>query len=332
MTSRHLTRLTLAAAIALLSSQKAEPPPWASTAPLDGPTVFAPGEISTGDFESHPAFTPDGSELFFLKSNAAFTSWTIVSSRFEGGRWTTPSVAPFSGQYNDADPFIAADGRRMYFISNRVRSPADERTDMDIWYMDRTATGWGPPINPGSPVNSPAAEWFPTTAADGTLYFGSGRDGGKGGTDLYRAAPQNGGFGEVENLGDAINSPAEEYEPLISPDQTLLIFMAIGRPDGLGAGDLYISRFTEGAWTPAKNLGPPINTPALELSPYVTPDRRYFFFSSSRLTRDKPRAQRNYEQLLAALRGPGNGLGDLYRLDLTALLKPVPSGAGPVRH
>jgi hypothetical protein len=97
--------------------------------------------------------------------------------------------------------------------------------------------------------------------------------------------------------------------------------MAIGRRDSLGAGDLYLSRFVGDSWTPAKNLGPPINTPALEISPYVTPDRRYFFFSSSRQIRATTQAPRNYDELLAGLRGPGNGLGDLYRLDLDSALK-----------
>ena len=37
------------------------------------------------------------------------------------------------------------------------------------------------------PVNSPGSEWYPTVAADGTIYFGSDREGGKGGTDIYRS-------------------------------------------------------------------------------------------------------------------------------------------------
>jgi hypothetical protein len=295
-------------------------PTWASQAPLSGPALFAPGEISTGDFESHPAFTPDGTTLFFVKSNLAFTSWTIVVSRHDGGRWRKPEVAPFSGQFNDADPFITPDGKRLYFISDRPRAAGDTREDMDIWYVDRTSAGWGTPVNVGEPVNSPASEWFPTLAADGTLYFGSGRDGGKGQTDLYRAPATGGGFGPPENLGDAINSKGDEYEPLISPDQTLLIFMATGRQGGLGAGDLYFSRRVDGAWTPARNLGRPINSPALEISPYVTPDRRYFFFSSARAVPQSPSVPRTYDQLTAWLRGPGNGQGDLYRMDLEAVM------------
>jgi len=316
------------ASATLVPSAPVEPPSWAAKDALERPVLFAPGEISTGDFESHPAFTPDGRELYFVKSDPVFTSWTIVVARFEAGRWTTPIVAPFSGQWSDADPFVTRDGRRLYFISNRPRAAGDTRRDMDIWYVDRTATGWGAPVNLGAPVNSPASEWFPTLAADGTLYFGSSRDGGKGATDLYRAPVSNGTFAEPVNLGDAINTPADEYEPLIFPDQKRLVFMAMGRKDGLGDGDLYVSRFVDGAWTPAVNLGRPINTPALEISPYVTPDGRYFFFGSARLTRVEVQAPRTYDQLLAGLRGPGNGLGDLYRVDLSAVLEGAPNTGG----
>lgn len=142
MTTLFLRRSALAGALAwsiplLTTSAEREQQPWASTASLETPALFAPGEISTGDFESHPSFTPDGTSLFFVKSNAAFTAWTIVVSRFEGGHWLTPTVPPFSGQYNDADPFVTIDGQRLYFISDRPRVPGDERTTSGTWIAPR---------------------------------------------------------------------------------------------------------------------------------------------------------------------------------------------------
>jgi hypothetical protein len=67
----------------------------------------------------------------------------------------------------------------------------------------------------------------------------------------------------------------------------------------------------------------------------VTPDGKYFFFASSRLARVEVQAPRTYDQLLAGLRGPGNGLGDLYRVELSAVLKDVPNakpGGGAVER
>src|SRR5690348_6444745 len=91
--------------------------------PVAEPTVFAPGIISTGDYEGAEEFSPDGKTLYYLKLTPDFSFWTMVFSRFENGAWTKPQVAPFSGRYSDADPFITADGKRMFFVSRRPVDP-----------------------------------------------------------------------------------------------------------------------------------------------------------------------------------------------------------------
>lgn len=292
----------------------AMPPPYHVAAPLPEPVLFGEGVISTGEFESHPAFTPDGHTLYFVKSNPAFTDWTIYVTHHAEGRWSPPKVAPFSGKHRDADPFVSADGKLLYFISDR---PVDgkPKEDMDIWVMDRLKDGgWGEPRNLGAPVNTTASEWFPTVAANGTLYFGSDRPGGHGKTDLYRARRADGKLAEPENLGPSVNSAADEYEGWTAADESFLVFMAAGRPDSLGGGDLYISYQRDGQWTPAKNLGPKVNGPGLEISPYLSPDGKYFFFSSVRKAADisgTPPGKRPDR--------PRNGLGDIYQMDLGAL-------------
>src|SRR5262245_64795677 len=116
------------------------------------------------------------------------------------------------------------------------------KNDLDIWGMDRTNGGaWGEPRNLGAPVNTTADEWFPTVAASGTLYFGSGRPGGHGKTDLYRARRADGKFAEPENLGPNINSAADEFEGCVAADESFLVFMALGRPDSLGGGEWSVS-------------------------------------------------------------------------------------------
>ena len=291
---------------------------YASTQPLRTPVIFVDGVISTGDFESYPTFTPDGMTLYFLKSTPTFSFWTIVVSHFVDGRWTMPEVAPFSGRYSDADPFITADGKKFYFISRRPVRGKTTR-DLDIWVMDRTENGWSEPRNLGQPMNSDDNEWYPTVAGDGTLYFGSGRAGGRGATDIYRSQFVNGNFGERENLGSEINTEFDEYEPFIAPDQSYLIFMAARRPDSnSSSSDLFLSYRKNGTWTKAINLSGEINTPGDEYSPVISPDGKYFFFTSAR-GRRPPDKQMNYEELLGWLCGSRNGLGDIYQMDLSAL-------------
>lgn len=308
-----------ATAFLALTLVLAAPHPYAKDRPITEPTVFAPGVVSTGQFDSHPAFTPDGRTLYFLRSTPTFDLWTIVVTRFREGRWTTPRTAPFSGQYSDADPFVKSDGSRLWFISNRP-VPGKSKPDLDIWYVENVGAGWGEAVNPGPPINSPGNEWFPTIAANGTIYFGSDRDGGKGRTDIYRCRLVDGKYADAENLGEPINTQFNEFEALVAPDESSLLLMAGGRPAGQGGFDLYVSRQRDGKWTDPVNLGDKINSPANEYSPAISPDGKYFFWTSARGFGANPLEKRlNYGELMKKLESPGNGLGDVYQIDLHAL-------------
>jgi hypothetical protein len=285
-------------ALLLLAALEASPVPGGPEAEL-----FGDGVISTEDFETHPAFTPDGKTLYYVKSTRAFTDWKIWVSERTGTGWSPPQMAPFSGTYRDADPYVTADGKRLYFISDR---PVDgkPKDDMDIWMMERTPDGaWGSPKNLGAPINSPGNEWFPRPTSNGTLYFGSDRPGGLGRTDLYKSKLTNGKYAAPENLGAPVNSAADEYEPCIAPDESFLIFMASGRPDDMGRGDLYISVKKNGAWTPPRNLGETINRRGLDIGAWLSFDGKWFYWSSGRKA------------------GGRNGFGDIYRIDLDVVKK-----------
>lgn len=293
--------------------------PYASDKPMSEPVIFGEGIISAGEFDSHPAFTPDGKTLYFVRSAPNFNFWTILVSHFKNGKWSTPEVAPFSGQYSDADPFITADGKQFYFISKR---PVDGKTkkDTDVWMMEKTANGWSEPKNAGAPINSDTDEWYPTVSNNGTLYFGSERSGGFGGSDLYRVRLEGGKYRTPENLGDRINTASEEYEPFIAPDESFILFMACGRKDSLGGCDIYISRNRNNAWTEPANLGDKINSGRQEYSPKLSPDGKYFFWTSCRNFTDKAlETPLTYRELMSRWHGAGNGLGDVYQIDFSAL-------------
>jgi Tol biopolymer transport system component len=320
--------LTISCAGNGLLGQTPSKHPYDSDQPVLEPTVFGRGVISTGDFESHPAFTPDGKTLYFLKDSPAFNFWTICVSQFRDGQWTPPEVAPFSGQYSDADPFISSDGSKFFFISNRPAKPGEKpKEDLDIWIMTKDGANWSAPVNLGPPINSSGNEWHPTLAGDGTIYFGSDRPGGRGQTDLYRARWVNGRYAEPENLGSSVNTEADEFEPFIAPDQSFLIFMST-RPKGRGRSDLYVTYQQEGKWSAPVNLGDKINSAGSEYSPKISPNGRYFFWTTTRTTIESSQEKRlNYDELTQKIRSPGNGLGDVYYIDLGVLKLKPPSNS-----
>lgn len=282
------------------------------------PQLFAPNIISTGDDESHPAFTSDGKTLYFLKNDPSFNHWTIVVSHEQRGKWSTPEVAPFSGQFSDADPFVTLDGQRFFFISVR---PVDgkPKEDTDIWMMKKNGENWSEPEHLVA-VNSNANEWFPTMSKNGNLYFGSERPGGKGRCDLYCSRLVDGKYQTPENLGEPINTAANEVEPFIAPDESYIIFAGTGLPETRGAYDLYVSFRRDGVWTKPTNLGDKINSVGWDFSPKISPDGKWFFFTSNRGFADKPLQKRlSYKELLQKLHSPGNGLRDIYKIDVSAL-------------
>ena len=99
-----------------------------------------------------------------------------------------------------------------------------------------------------------------------------------------------------------------------------MIVAAAGRQDGKGAFDLYVSYNNKGAWTRPENLGDTINSSGWDFSPKISPDGKYLFFTSNRGFADKPLERRlTYEELIAHLHRSGNGLRDIYQVDINAL-------------
>jgi hypothetical protein len=318
-TSVRACALALMIGSAKLVAQTA---PYDSVKPLLHATLFAPDIISTGDYESHATFTPDGREMYFLKMAPNFSRWTIFVSHYSDGSWSQPEVAPFSGQYQDADPYITADGKHFYFISDRPLEAGGERqSHHDIWVMDKTGSGWSTPRHLPAPVNSDADSYYPIGLKNGTLYFGSERKDSKGLGDIYRAVPQKNGGYAVENLGLPVSTSAGEYEAFVTEDERLLLLAATKRPDSLGDYDLYAShKQPDGKWSEPVNLGPEINSPARELSPKLTPDGKYLIWTSCRLPALPAKPQRRTTaEVLQELRAPGNGVGDIYQIDVSGV-------------
>lgn len=232
---------------------------------------WRPARVSSSQFESHAAFDPRTGDLYFVRSSPSFEGWRILTSRCEAQGWTQPVSAPFAGDGVEADPWFTADGGTLYFISTRSTDGV-KRKDLDVWRVERDSAGsWSTPQRLPEPINSSGNEWFPRPAPDGWLYFGSDRPGGLGKTDIWRARSNAQGQWQVENLGAAINTAGDEYEPLPSPDGTMMIVMA--------ADGLYQSQRTQSGWSPKIKLGPDVNVNGSEIGALFSPSGKSLLFS-----------------------------------------------------
>ncbi len=183
--------------------------------------------------------------------------------------------------YNEGAHCISPDGKYLFFTGcNRP----DGLGSCDIYVSRREGGGWGEPHNLGAPINTRGWEAQPALSADGrTLYFVSNRQGGQGGYDIWKSTLQDDGqWGIPQNLGPVINTPYDESSPYIHADNLTLYFASNGWP-GFGDKDIFKSRLDHnGNWQPPVNLGYPINDHYEQSALSVSMNGRQAFFSTRR--------------------------------------------------
>lgn len=245
------------------------------------PEVFAPGIISTEANERCSYFSKDGQFYLFARGGSVEPGIFIIEQK--KGIWNEPYLASFSAGSHDWDFTLTPDGNTVYIASGRPhkKGGVPER-DHSIWISERTKEDWSEPQLLPFPVNAGQHDSYPSVTEDGTLYFFSRRCGGLGMGDIYRSWKTNGQYTKIENLGVPINTEFHEVDPFISPDKSYMILCS-DRPGGYGKADIYISfRKEDGSWTEPGNLGKEVNSSSDEYIPAVTPDGKYFFFTSNK--------------------------------------------------
>ena len=101
------------------SSTQPERISFVGEAPTEA-TLLAPGIVSDStSMEFGISFTPDMGVAYFTSQKPEDDTFFIYEARYEDGEWVGPVVAPFSGEFFDADPFVAHDGSGLLFFSMR---------------------------------------------------------------------------------------------------------------------------------------------------------------------------------------------------------------------
>lgn len=162
----------------------------------------------------------DGKTLVFASCDrpGAVGNCDLYISRRTGNNWSKPrnlgrnvnSVAW------DSQPSLSADGRTLYFTSDRRGGVGQE----DIYVTTLQDDGvWSVARNVGAPVNTTGKDMAPFIHASGsTLYYVSDGMVGMGGLDVYKANADAGKWGAPENLGYPLNTFENESSLFISSD------------------------------------------------------------------------------------------------------------------
>jgi hypothetical protein len=206
--------------------------------------VFAPGVISGPDADFAPSFLPDSSMVLFTRRNAKGTS-VMISTR-HGSVWSSPTIAPFSGQWVDLEAALAPDGSYALFASNRPSAQGgneitafyggQSQTGGNLWRVEFSQGQWGIPQRLSDHVNDQTSVWTPSIARDGALYFMT-TDAVTGRFRLHVTSNVHGDYGPVRNLPFSTGQ-FNDVDPAVDPRGRFLIFSSDrGAPgDGVRAG------------------------------------------------------------------------------------------------
>lgn len=204
---------------------------------------FLPEIISKFPTARDITISPSQDEIYFTAQGYSGELSTIIKVVKKGDQWSTPEVAPFSGQYRDLEAMFSPDGLKLYYVSTRpLDNQSTEAKDHDIWYIERSSktAKWSKPKNLGSPINTKDDEFYPSVAKNGNLYFTSTASTSKGKDDIFMSSKKNNQYTKPVSLSSTINSEGYEYNAYVAPDESFLLFGGYKRNDGLGSGDIYI--------------------------------------------------------------------------------------------
>ncbi len=146
------------------------------------------------------------------------------------------STSAKSGQAELGVCCFTEDGKTMYFTYSCPVNGQD--LGAKIYTSSRASGEWAEPQEVKLFKDSSITVGHPTICATGdTLYFVSDAPGGFGGKDIWMAELDGNEWGNPQNLGERINTSADEMYPCIHPDGSLF-FASNGHP-GYGGLDIF---------------------------------------------------------------------------------------------
>ncbi|MGH1337547.1 MAG: OmpA family protein [Aureispira sp.] len=189
--------------------------------------------------------------------------------------------------YAELHPLITHDGQSL-FVTRKGHPEnlgADKRDD--AWFSRKQEDGsWGPLKPLGAPFNNNNHNQVISASPDnntlllGNTYFANGQSKGKGVSISHRQAD-----GSWEIPKDVIIDNFYTHNPIHSihlAASEQLLLLALERNDSRGHLDLYVSFLQpNGHFSQPKNLGPIINTPYIDGTPFLAADGKTLYFSSA---------------------------------------------------
>lgn len=213
------------------------------------------GVVSTAANEARATIAPDGRRIVWSSDrDGGAGGWDLWQATLQNGRWSDAQPLPLDSPADDTDPFFSADGRWLYFASDRRGGHGGS----DLYRAAVAADGrYGSAENLGPAINGAGDERAPTLSLDGTaLLFASDGHGGAGGYDLFVARLAGSAFAAPHPL-PGVNGAGDESDAAWLQDGRGLVF---ARSSGSGGVQLWLARCEGGRYVDARPLALSFNT------------------------------------------------------------------------
>lgn len=177
--------------------------------------------INTPDNEGTAAISADGRTLVFTVCQGkrrGYGNCDLYVSYRRGDDWSEPENlgADVNSPSWDSQPALSADGRTLYFVSDRPGGVGKR----DLWVCSRgAANAWGVARNLGKGVNTPEDDVSPFLHANGrTLFFASEGYVGMGGFDVWLTEWDGKTWAKPENVGYPLNTHEDQVGLFVTAD------------------------------------------------------------------------------------------------------------------
>ena len=189
-------------------------------------------------------------------------------------------------RYDELTPVITPNGKGIYFSRRFSPDNLGGSTDQqDIYYSELFEGEWTNAYNIGKPLNNHGPNAVCAVTPDGNKVLLMNTYDAQGnaermGLSMSEKTVSGWSIPETVRIKSYYNR-SEFNEFMLSNDGKTMI-LAIDRTDTYGTRDLYVSFFEgNGYWSVPLNMGPTLNTPGTELSPFLASDGVTLYFSST---------------------------------------------------
>lgn len=175
--------------------------------------------------DATPYFAGDTIMVFSSNRPGGFGGFDLYRSVLRNGSWTNPENLgqQINTVYDETTPFLARDGKTLYFSSNDSKKSIGGFDVFKAVYVEEIQL-WTESFNVGIPINSAGDDTYFRLSRDGfTGFFASSRKDGYGHRDLYLAY-----FNEYQKEQDP---PANAYIPPPAPPISNPLPPSIDIPD-----------------------------------------------------------------------------------------------------